>query len=400
MIFYFSGTGNSRYVAEKIAHATEEKLVNMTQSEIDKNSEYMLQNGENLGFVFPIYWWGMPALMEEFIQKMEIRGNGSNYIYGVCTYGLGAHNGLKDLERLLVKKKLYLQATYEVKMVDNYVVAYDIAGEEQQEKIYEQAKIEIEKIIRNVTEHKQIRVSDRIGTTIKPIVHSFYKHTDHRKKFYVTDSCTGCGSCAAGCPCQAISMEEHKPVWKENCAFCLKCIHSCPVQAVQYGKGTLKRSRYLNHMDNLEYIWTDGSNPDFARFSQDMEEYYNQMAGGEQNRKGFIPYNALKDIHDVVIVYNGNHAVACASFKEYSEEDVEIKRVWVDPNYRGHHISKKMIEMLEKRAKERGYRRAILQTREKCVEAVHLYKTMGYEQMENYPPYDRMNLAVCYGKNL
>lgn len=209
----------------------------------------MLQKELRLGFVFPIYWWGMPALVEEFIQQMKIKANASNYIYGVCTYGLGAHNGLKDLDRILSKKEICLQATYEVKMVDNYVVAYDIAGEEQQERIYEQAKIEIEKIIRDVKEKKQIRVSDVIGTTIKPIVHSFYKRTDHRKKFYATDDCTGCGYCAKNCPCQAIRMENNRPVWKENCSFCLKCIHSCPKQALQHGKGTVKRSCYLNRMD-------------------------------------------------------------------------------------------------------------------------------------------------------
>lgn len=94
-------------------------------------------------------------------------------------------------------------------------------------------------------EQKETKVIDVIGTTIKPIVHHFYKCTDHRKNFYVTDECTGCGYCAKNCPCQAIIMVDNKPVWKENCSFCLKCIHSCPAQALQNGKGTLKRSRYL-----------------------------------------------------------------------------------------------------------------------------------------------------------
>ena len=70
-----SGTGNSQYVAKTIAKATGEILVNMTKTEMDKNEKYFLQPGERLGFVFPIYWWGMPTLAEEFIQKMQIELN-------------------------------------------------------------------------------------------------------------------------------------------------------------------------------------------------------------------------------------------------------------------------------------------------------------------------------------
>lgn len=248
MIFYFSGTGNSQYVAKVLGDATKEAVVNITREEMEKELEYNLKEGENLGFVFPIYWWGMPVLVEEFVRKMKVKLGVDNYIYGVSTYGLQPHNGLKDLEKLLVKKGMYLDATYEVKMVDNYVVGYDIAGKEKQEVIYSQARIKIDSIIHDVAERQHSKIGDIIGTTIKPIVHSVYKHTDHRKKFYVTEDCTGCGYCAKNCPCQAIVMENNKPVWKENCSFCLKCIHSCPKQAVQNGKGTKERSRYLNHM--------------------------------------------------------------------------------------------------------------------------------------------------------
>lgn len=244
MIFYFSGTGNSQYVAQTIANATNDTIINITKSEMNKNVEYILKEGENLGFVFPIYWWGMPALVEEFVQKMEIKTNSNNYVFGVSTYGMEPFNGLKDLKKLLAKKNMNLDATYEVKMVDNYVVGYELAGKEKQEMVLQQAREKVEKIIGNIEAKKKSKVGDVIGTTIKPIVHKAYKCKDHRKKFYVTEECTVCGNCVKNCPCQAIVMENGKPVWKENCSFCLKCIHSCPKQAVQYGKGTITRSRY------------------------------------------------------------------------------------------------------------------------------------------------------------
>lgn len=149
-----------------------------------------------------------------------------------------------------------------------------------------------------------------------------------------------------------------------------------------------------------DYLWTDGTNKDFAAFSQCMEAYYNKIVGGIENRKSFVPYNSLADIHDVLIVYDQASPVACAAFKEYDALRAEIKRVWVSEPYRGRHISKEMMGMIEHRAKEKGYEKVILQTREACIEAVALYKAIGYERIENYPPYDKMELAVCYGKDL
>lgn len=70
--------------------------------------------------------------------------------------------------------------------------------------------------INDIVGKKQTRVSDTLGTTVKPIVHKFYKMTDYRKKFYATDECTGCGLCANNCPCQAIVMENNKPL----CLYC------------------------------------------------------------------------------------------------------------------------------------------------------------------------------------
>lgn len=151
---------------------------------------------------------------------------------------------------------------------------------------------------------------------------------------------------------------------------------------------------------DIDYIWTDGTHSDFVRFSVCLEHYFNEMVGGERNRKAFVPYNALDDIHDVLIFYDGKTPVACASFKERDEATAEIKRVWVEPPYRGKHIAPELLKLLEERAAGKGYRYMVLQTREACSEAVGLYETNGYHKIPNYPPYTDMELAVCYRKEL
>ncbi len=153
-------------------------------------------------------------------------------------------------------------------------------------------------------------------------------------------------------------------------------------------------------MEQIRYKWTDGSDNDFQRFYLKTEEFYSNLVGGEKNRKGFIPYNISQNIGIVVIAYIGDTAVGCAGLKSYSDTDVEIKRVWVEPNYRRRHIAVDMMQMIENKAKELHFARTILQTREAMTEAVSLYEKLGYYRIENYPPYDKLDGAVCYAKDL
>jgi len=148
----------------------------------------------------------------------------------------------------------------------------------------------------------------------------------------------------------------------------------------------------------IEYKWTDGNDKDFLHFYEITEDYYTKMAGGLSKRQGFIPYNLSSLIPDVLIAYDDGIAVACAGLKGYSDDDAEIKRVWVDPDHRGLRIATSMMEMLEKKASEDGYKRMILQTRPVMEDAVSLYLKLGYEFIDNYPPYDKLEGAICLAK--
>ncbi len=153
-------------------------------------------------------------------------------------------------------------------------------------------------------------------------------------------------------------------------------------------------------MEQIRYEWADGNNSDFQRFYLATEEYYSSIVGGEKNRKGFIPYNISQNIGIDFIAYIDDMAVGCAGLKSYSDTDAEIKRVWVEPVYRRRHIAVDMMQMIESKAKEQHFTRTILQTREAMAEAVLLYEKLGYNRIENYPPYDKLEGAVCYAKDL
>ncbi len=153
-------------------------------------------------------------------------------------------------------------------------------------------------------------------------------------------------------------------------------------------------------MEKITYKWTDGNNEDFHRFYLKTEEYYSRLVGGKGNRAAFIPYNVSESISDVLIAYYGSVAVGCAGLKRYSDADVEVKRVWIDPAFRGHHIATNLMKRLEERSREQHYKRAILQTRPIMIDAVTLYTNRGYSLIQNYPPYDELEGAICMAKKL
>ncbi|MBR6336426.1 MAG: GNAT family N-acetyltransferase [Ruminococcus sp.] len=151
---------------------------------------------------------------------------------------------------------------------------------------------------------------------------------------------------------------------------------------------------------DIKFIWTDGKSEEFKHFYKITEDYYSSLVGGKDKREGFIPYNLSATIENVLIAYCGDIAVGCCGLKAYNDSDIEIKRVWVEPGYRGRHIATQMMGLLEQKAAERGFKRLILQTREKMNGAVAMYKALGYRYIDNYPPYDKLEGAVCLAKEI
>ena len=153
-------------------------------------------------------------------------------------------------------------------------------------------------------------------------------------------------------------------------------------------------------MDEIIFRWTDGNDPDFQRFYRLTEAYYSRIAGGKSKRLAFIPFNASSEIPHVLLAYQEETAAGCAGLKRYSETDAELKRLWVEPAFRGRHIAARLMDQIEEKALQMGFRRLILQTRPLMADAVALYEKRGYALIPNYPPYDQLDGAVCYAKAL
>lgn len=237
MIYYFSATGNSKHAAEVIAQKTGDKAVDIVDA---------LKNGipenksDKSGFVFPVYFWGLPEIVKRF--ACEIRNSLGSYVYCVITCGASTGTADKMLEKALGRK---LDYSFSLKMPDNYVVMYDPCEKEKAKRYLRHADKELETVCNEIGRSVSKKGGSQGGAINSIFVSKLYDPFRKTKKFFADEKCTSCGFCAKICPEGAIVIENGKPKWiKKKCQHCTACINRCPAKSIQYGKKTAERGRY------------------------------------------------------------------------------------------------------------------------------------------------------------
>lgn len=252
MIFWFSGTGNSLWLAQRLHEATGETLIPMGEAMTRGDTVYALAEHERIGFVFPIYGWNMPRVVRQFISRLQLSNYKNNYTYFACTCGDDMGTTEAQVARLLASKGWKLGGAYALKMPNTYVClpgfdvdSLSVAGEKLR-----QAPAAAERICQMVLEKRRVKhmtLPGRMPWTKTHILGTFFHRflTDSRR-FHAEDTCIGCGKCAAACPLHNITMQD-RPSWGADCTMCLSCYHHCPHHAVAYGTATRNKGQYLHH---------------------------------------------------------------------------------------------------------------------------------------------------------
>lgn len=150
----------------------------------------------------------------------------------------------------------------------------------------------------------------------------------------------------------------------------------------------------------MQYLFAKPDDIDFQGLCGLLDEELNQLAGGVDNRKAYIPLNDIQCLHSVMIAYDGEIPAGCGAIKVYGGETAELKRFYVKPEFRKQHIGLTMLAYLEEEARKAGFQKIILETGEPLTAAVALYQKAGFDVMENYGPYKNMAESLCMKKVL
>ena len=148
----------------------------------------------------------------------------------------------------------------------------------------------------------------------------------------------------------------------------------------------------------LKTLRTDSDHPDFralvALLDQDLA-----IRDGDEHAF-YAQFNKVDKIKHVVLAFWGNQVVACGAIRAFSEEAMEVKRMFVLPEFRGKGFAAAVLSVLEAWTKEQGFARCILETGKKQPEAIGLYQKAGYEITANYGQYAEVENSVCMEKRL
>jgi putative acetyltransferase len=147
-----------------------------------------------------------------------------------------------------------------------------------------------------------------------------------------------------------------------------------------------------------EIIRTNSDNPHFRQLvvllDGDLTLRYGEL------QKHYAQFNHINFIDTVVLAYEEDVPAGCGCFRSFAPETIEIKRMYVKPEFRGRGISRLVLAELEKWAAELGYTKSVLETGNQQVEAIHLYHRFGYTEIPNYGYFEGTETSICMSKKL
>ena len=257
-IYYFSGTGNSLYVARELQNRIPglriipiAALLNKRLNERNKNIE---STSETIGFVFPCHGLTIPIPVKKFLKSLDLTS--SKYLFAITTRGGSIFRGFSTIDKILNKQGKILDASFIINMAlnDPKLKSFTIPTSEELDAIEKRVQEKLNLIQDTIINHETYR-DNTSGVTfsrfnsLNYILERLVPFTVHhvapkvKKYFYADSKCTGCGTCEKVCLSKKIIIVNDKPLWQCNvdCYLCYSCLNYCPTHAIQiYSKFYMK----------------------------------------------------------------------------------------------------------------------------------------------------------------
>jgi ferredoxin/flavodoxin len=242
-IYYYTGTGNSLWVARTLAKELgETDLVSIP----DLTEHDRVDGADVIGLVFPVYIWGVPAPIVQFVERL--RELGPSYVFAVAVNGGQVSNTLVELRDILKTNGVDLSSGFEIRTPSNYIPWGGPGPKERQNRLFDEGRAKLVRVAAHV--HGRNTGPIERGPLWQRVVFTLFHKLTFDKvpgmdgKFWFDEKCNECGICAKVCPARNITISNGKPSWNHRCEQCLACIQWCPREAIQYGKKTRQYERY------------------------------------------------------------------------------------------------------------------------------------------------------------
>lgn len=148
----------------------------------------------------------------------------------------------------------------------------------------------------------------------------------------------------------------------------------------------------------IHCIRTDASHPDFKKLVTELDAELRIRDGDESDF--YEQFNKSDSIKYAVVIYLNDSAVGCGALRPYTNDKIEVKRMYVPLEHRSKGLATLVLKELEKWALELGFHHLILETGIRQPEAIRLYTKNGYHSIPNYGQYEGVSSSVCFEKHL
>ena len=252
-IFYFSGTGNARRVAEWIndyanSNNFPSEIINIAKME---TRSIQPEQGEMLGIISPTHGFNYPPIVLNFVFRFP-RSRFKTKIFLINTRAgmklsklfLPGLSGIAVLlSALVLRLKGYrIIGMRPVDLPSNWISLHPGLKEKVVISMHHRCKRIAEKFASKIISGKKnyrTLLDLPWDLAISPFAIGYYLIARFAiaKTFYASNSCDNCGLCIKQCPVKAISLVGNKPYWSYRCESCMQCMNNCPKRAIETAHG-------------------------------------------------------------------------------------------------------------------------------------------------------------------
>ena len=258
-IFYFSGTGNTWFIAESLRkglfiRGIDVDCYSIEDSELAKTGaiEQLIAESSHIIIGYPIYGSVAPRPMIEFIERFP-KTYKNTKLSVFSTVALASGDGAIVYRDTLEDRGYTFHTGMEFKLSNNFNVPGfpDVLHVGGDQKIYnrnEKARLKAEKMADCIAEDKPKIEGDHFFGHFLGNVQR--RHIDElllsfNDKLYVeTSRCVNCGNCVKICPVHNIGLADNGIEFHGKCAVCMRCYHFCPAQAINVTKESLDGKKW------------------------------------------------------------------------------------------------------------------------------------------------------------
>ena len=223
-IFYFSGTGNSYWIAKEIGKYFSVEPESVTKF---RGMQSIKVEDEQIGIIAPVYLNDIPSVMKEFLLQLMF-ANSTPYVFSVLSSGSGKNKtGFQNISIALAQHQAQLSLANDIMMPSSF------QARDNMDEVLGEATQKIAGICKAIEEKQQNYTPEGRMTLPKNFTKlSFLYKSLTRMK--VTDQCNGCGLCAKLCPTKNITIGNGKAIRGNNCIACVACANWCPNHAIAH----------------------------------------------------------------------------------------------------------------------------------------------------------------------